>query len=152
MTTFDLLLFAHIAGAIGWVGGDILLQLLGTRTVNHGSGAEIQTFITNIVYLTPRWFIPVSVWTIVFGVATALEGSYSMGDTWLVAGLAMFVLSFLIGLLYLGPQSERIQAIGESEGPESSSYAANVKRLILASRVELALLMLIVLVMVAKPG
>ena len=53
---------------------------------------------------------------------------------------------------HLGPQSERIKTIGESDGPDSSVYAANVKKLIFASRVELVLLWLTVFVMVVKPG
>ncbi|MGH2958904.1 MAG: hypothetical protein ACRDKE_04820 [Solirubrobacterales bacterium] len=152
MTLLELLVFAHIAGAIGWVGGDTFIQLQGTRIVNRGTGAEIQSFVESIVYLTPRWFIPVSIWTVAFGIASAIEASFSFGDFWITAGLTMFVISFLIGLIYLGPQSERIKTIGESDGPDSAPYAANVKKLIFASRIELVLLWLTVFVMVVKPG
>lgn len=152
MTTLELLVFAHVAGAIGWVGGDTFIQLLGTRTIKRGTGAEIQSFVGNLVYLTPRWFIPVSIWTVAFGIATVLKADLSFGDAWVSAGLTMFVISFLIGIIYLGPQSERIEKIGESEGPDSEVYSANVGKLLLASRIELVLLWLTVFVMVVKPG
>lgn len=152
MTLLELLVFAHVAGAIGWVGGDTYIQIAGSRTIKQGSGAEIQSFVSEIVFLTPRWFIPVSLWTVAFGIGAAVEASISFGDFWVSAGLTMFVISFLIGLLYLGPQSERIKKIGEGEGPDSPSYAANVKKLLMASRIELALLWLTVFVMVVKPG
>lgn len=152
MTLLELLVFAHIAGAIGWVGGNTYIQIEGTRTVNGGTGTEIQSFVQQLVYLTPRWFIPVSIWTVAFGIAAAIEASFSFGDFWITAGLTMFVISFLIGMLYLGPQSERIEKLGESDGPDSAPYAENVKKLIFASRIELALLWLTVFVMVVKPG
>lgn len=152
MTLLELLVFAHVAGAIGWVGGNTVIQLQGSRTINSGTGDEIQSFVQSLVYLTPRWFIPVSIWTVAFGVAAAVEASISFGDVWISAGLTMFVVSFLIGMLYLGPQSERVEKLGESEGPDSAAYAANVSKLLFASRVELALLWLTVFVMVVKPG
>jgi uncharacterized membrane protein len=152
MTLLDLLVFAHIAGAISWVGSGTFTQILGTRTINQGSGAEIQSFVSTIVWLTPRWFIPVSLWTVVFGIATAIKADFSFGDFWITAGLTMFIISFLIGLTYLGPQSERIAKIGDSDGPEVPEYGENVKKLLLASRIELVLLWLTVFVMVVKPG
>lgn len=152
MTLLEFFVFAHVAGAISWVGGDTFVQLLGTRTIKRGSGAEVQTFVESIVFLTPRWFIPVGIWTVAFGIAAAIEASYSFGDFWITAGLTMFVISFLIGIAYLGPQSERIEKLGESDGPDSSVYKENVSKLLFASRIELALLWVTVFVMVIKPG
>lgn len=152
MTLLELFVFAHVAGAIGWVGGNTIIQLQGTRTVNNGTGAEIQSFVESLLYLTPRWFIPIGIWTVAFGIAAAVEASYPFGDFWISAGLTMFVISFLIGMLYLGPQSERVEKLGEGEGTDSAAYAEAVKKLIFGSRIELALLWVTVFVMVVKPG
>ncbi|MBI2690889.1 MAG: hypothetical protein HYX29_02940 [Solirubrobacterales bacterium] len=54
-------------------------------------------------------------------------------------------------MLYLGPQTERVAKIGESDGPDSAAYGANVKKLLLASGIELTLLWPTVFVMVSKP-
>jgi uncharacterized membrane protein len=152
MTLLEFFVFAHVAGAVGWVGGNTVIQLQANRTINQGTGAEIQSFVQSLNYLTPRWFIPVGIWTVAFGIAAAIEASYSFGDFWITAGLTMFVVSFLIGMVYLGPQSERVEKLGESEGPDSAAYAESVKKLVFASRIELALLWLTVFVMVVKPG
>jgi hypothetical protein len=152
MSLLELLVFLHVAGAICWVGSGSFTQVYAVRALGHGSGSEVQSFIGTIVWLTPRWFIPVSVWTVAFGVAAAIKGSFEFSDPWITAGLTMFIISFLIGITYLGPQSERIEKIGESEGPDSATYSANVKKLLLASRIELVLLWLTVFVMVVKPG
>lgn len=151
MTTYEILLFAHLLGAIGWVGSNILLQLFAVRLLGHGSGADLQTFFAMIDYLSTRWFIPVSLWTVVFGIATAVEIDVSFGDLWITLGLTMFAISFLIGLLYLAPQSKRVHAIGEDEGPESDNYRAGIRKMIFASRIELLLLFTVVFVMVVRP-
>lgn len=152
MTLLELLVFLHIVGAICWVGSGSFTQLYAGRTISQGSGAELQSFVGTLVWLTPRWFIPISIWTVAFGIAAAIEGSVAFGDAWVSAGLTMFVISFLIGMLYLGPQTERVAKIGESDGPDSAAYGVNVKKLLLASRIELTLLWLTVFVMVVKPG
>ncbi|MFY9265714.1 MAG: hypothetical protein WAO61_09860 [Solirubrobacterales bacterium] len=152
MTTLNLLVFAHVAGAIGWVGGNTFLQIQGSRTISHGTGNEIQSLVSNLVYLTPRWFIPVSIWTVAFGIASAINADYSFGNFWITAGLTMFVISFLIGIAYLGPQAERIEKIGDNEGPDSEVYSVSVQKFLLVNRIELALLWATVFVMVVKPG
>lgn len=152
MDTLELLIFAHVAGAVAWVGSGTLIQILGTRAIYQGTGEDSARFIDDVVFLSKRWFIPVGLWTVAFGIATALKASISFGDLWVTVGLTMFVVSFLMGAGYLGPQSERIAKIGESEGVESAAYDANVKRLIVASRIELFLLWATVFVMVIKPG
>ncbi|MBJ7458817.1 MAG: DUF2269 family protein [Thermoleophilaceae bacterium] len=152
MSFLELLVFAHLAAAIAWVGGNTVIQLFGSRTINRGSPDEIQSFVGTLVWLTPRFFIPVSLATVGFGIAAALEASYSFGEPWISAGLTMFIVSFLIGIAYLGPQSERITKLGESEGTEAPAYAEGVKKLMFASRVELILLWVTVFLMVIRPG
>ena len=75
---------------------------------------------TSLVCLTPRFFIPVSLATVAFGDRRRDRGLVSFGDSWITAGLTMFVISFLIGMAYLGPQSERSTKLGESDGPDST--------------------------------
>lgn len=152
MELLDILVFCHVAGAVSWVGGNSIIQVLGSRVIKTGTGNEIQKFVTDLVYLTPRWFIPVGIWTVAFGAASVIEAGYSFGDSWISMGLTMFIVSFVMGIAYLGPQAERIAKIGESEGFQSEAYVANVRKFLLASRIELGLLWLTVFVMVVKPG
>lgn len=152
MSLLDFFVFAHVAGAICWVGSNTILQLLGKRLLDRGNGGETQNFVGDLVYLTPRWFIPISLWTVAFGIATTIDANLSFGDFWISAGMTMFIVSFLIGLLFLGPQSERVKKIGDEQGPETSAYGEAVAKFLLGSRIELGLLWLTVFVMVVKPG
>jgi hypothetical protein len=64
----------------------------------------------------------------------------------------MFIISFLIGITFLAPQTAKLVAIGESDGISSPPYTEKLSKILFASRIELALLWLTVLVMVMKPG
>jgi hypothetical protein len=152
MTGYDLLVAAHVAGAIGWVGGNTYLQIAGRRILNRHKADEMQGFVGDLAWLGPRWFIPVSLWTIIFGVAAAIDGPWGFGDPWISAGLTMFVISFLIGATYLGPQTEKLVVIGEEQGVDSPAYTEKIGKILFASRIELILLWVIVFMMVTKPG
>lgn len=152
MTTYDFLVAGHVVGAMSWVGGNTLLQIKGSRVNNRRNADELSGFVDDLIYLTPRWFIPISLLTVVFGIAAVLEGPWSFGDPWVSTGLTMFVISFLIGIAYLAPTSEKLAAIGENEGVASDAYSVQLGKFLFASQIELALLWITVLVMVLKPG
>jgi hypothetical protein len=152
MTTYDAIVAAHVIGAVSWVGGNTYIQISGTRIVKRNNPDELVGFTGDLDYLAPRWFIPISLWTVIFGIAAAADGPWKFSDPWIDAGLTMFVISFLIGIAYLKPQTEKLIAIGESDGISSPPYTAKVGQILTASRIELAFLWLTVLVMVLKPG
>jgi hypothetical protein len=81
-----------------------------------------------------------------------LEPAWTFGQFWILAAIAMFAYSFLVGAIYLGPQSAKLKRTYERDGAESVEASDILKRLFLASRIELALLILIVFDMVLKPG
>ena len=152
MTTYDALVAAHVIGAVSWVGGNTYIQISGTRIIKRNNADELAGFTADLDYLAPRWFIPISLWTVVFGIAAVSDAPWKFSDPWVDAGLTMFIISFLIGIAYLKPQTEKLIEIGESEGMSSQPYTAKLGNILTASRIELALLWLTVLVMVIKPG
>jgi hypothetical protein len=152
MTTYDALVAAHVVGAVSWVGGNTYIQISGTRIIKRNKPDELGGFVGDLDYLAPRWFIPISLWTVVFGLAATIDGPWKFSDPWIDAGLTMFIISFLIGIAYLAPQTAKLMTIGETEGIGSPAYSEKVSKVLLASRIELALLWLTVLVMVTKPG
>jgi hypothetical protein len=69
-----------------------------------------------------------------------------------VLALIGFGLSFVTGIAFLGPGSKRIADAIESQGPESPEVARRINRVLLVSRTELLILVLLVFDMVLKPG
>jgi hypothetical protein len=152
MTTYDAIVAAHVVGAVSWVGGNTYIQISGTRIIKRNKSDELEGFVGDLDYLAPRWFIPISLWTVAFGIAAAIDGPWKFSDPWIDAGLTMFIISFLIGIAFLAPQTAQLVEIGETDGISSPPYTEKLGKILLASRIELALLWLTVLVMVLKPG
>jgi hypothetical protein len=55
------------------------------------------------------------------------------------------------GILFLGPESKRLNRAAAERGPRSPEVQARLRRILLVARVDVALMFLIVFDMVAKP-
>jgi hypothetical protein len=67
-------------------------------------------------------------------------------------GFIVWLLSFIAGAGFLGPESGRLGKLVEERGPEDAEYQRRLARIFLISRIELLLLILVVLDMTVKPG
>ena len=73
------------------------------------------------------------------------------GTTWIVIGLVGYAITFLTGLLVLGPLAKRIGQLIETKGPEAPETQAAIQRILLLARVDMGVLLLVVADMVLKP-
>lgn len=152
MDTYEIFLLLHIVGAICWVGADTFLFLTSRRVLARGNGTEIRGFMSDVSFLGPRFFIPVSLLTVVFGALTVVEGPWGFDQPWVVAGLTMFFLSFIMGAALIQPRVEKLDAMGEAGDIDSPEYRELVGNVLRISRIEFVLLWAIVVLMVIKPG
>jgi hypothetical protein len=88
---------------------------------------------------------------VIFGFMLVGKGDWDW-SFWLVFALVVWILSVITGAAFLGPESGRIEQVTEREGPNSPEAVARLTRIILVSRIELVLLILVVLDMTLKPG
>jgi uncharacterized membrane protein len=149
MTWFEFLLFVHIAVAIIWVGGGLMMQFFGLRASMSGDPRRLGELGEDIEWIANRVFIPASLTAFVSGILLVVESDfYGFGDDWIVLGLLLYATTFLAGLLFLGPESARIGKLIEERSPEAGPRTL---RLIMLARLDLVLLFLLVYVMAVKP-
>jgi uncharacterized membrane protein len=149
MTLFEFLLFVHVAMAVIWVGGGLMMQFFGLRASMSGDPARIATLGEDIEWIANRVFIPASLLAFLSGLALVWESAYGFGDDWIVIGLALYAVTFLASLLFLGPESARIGKLIEDGSPEAGPRTL---RLIMLSRLDLVVLFLLVYDMTVKPS
>jgi uncharacterized membrane protein len=153
MTWYDFLKFAHIACAVIWVGGAAMYQFFGLRAFASGSGERLANLVHDIEWISVRVLIPFSAGAFLFGVGLVWNASFwTFGDDWIVIGLVLFVVTFLAGIAYFGPESGRVSKLIETEGAASPAVAARVKRLIVLTRIDLVILFLLIFDMSVKPS
>ena len=80
-----------------------------------------------------------------------LDSAWEFTDLWILVGLAGSAASIAIGLLIVEPEGKRIGPIIEREGPDSPAFDASLRKINTVSRVELAILFIVVGDMVVKP-
>jgi uncharacterized membrane protein len=152
MSYYELLLFAHLVFAMAWVGGDLMIQMFYLRARAAGPEAVAQ-FTKSVEWIGLRIINPTALLVVIFGVLLVIEvDGYEFSQFWISAALAMFLASFIVGAGFLGPESGRIDKLMEERGPTDPEVQSRVARILLVSRIELVLLVLIVLDMVVKPG
>jgi uncharacterized membrane protein len=147
------LLAFHILLAVVWVGSNTAIQILTVRARGAG-GDRLAYLASEIQWYGTRVLIPTSLALIVLGFFLLHEsgGAYDLGQGWVTFGFAVWLLSFIAGAGYLGPESGRLSKLVEERGPEDPEYQRRLGRIFLVSRIELVLLMLVVLDMAVKPG
>ena len=148
---YHVLLFVHIVAVIAWVGGDIMLLLLAQQVRANGSQEEMTALLGRIERFSKTFFAPLSVVVLAMGMWMAIIGGI-MAAPWVSTGFLGIFISAGIGMGYLAPKSRELRALIEARGKDAPEAVLLGNRLLLWSRLDIAVLFVIVVVMVFKPG
>jgi hypothetical protein len=153
MDLYEALKYIHVLAAAAWVGGVVLSQVQGAWVNKKNDPHDFNSFIEFQAYLGTRYFMPLAITVLVAGVAMVLDAeAWGFGDTWILIGIVIYAASVAIGAGFLGPQSEKIREALAAGGPPDTALQAKIKNVVLASRVDFVLMVLVVGDMVIKPG
>jgi uncharacterized membrane protein len=141
----------HVLAAIIWVGGSITANILGTRAKRTG-GTRLADFAIDTEWIGTRIYAPASLTVLVFGVLTTLKGGYSFAQEWLIIGIVGIVATAITGSVFIGPELKRIGGIIRERGPSDPEAAQRMSQLVVISRIDLVVLLIVVAAMVFKPG
>jgi len=147
------LLAFHILFAVVWVGSNTAIQILVIRA-SRASADKLVYLAGEIEWYGTRVLVPSALIVVILGFLLLHEssGAYDLGQGWVTFGFVVWLLSFLVGAGFLGPESGRLGKIVEERGPDDPDYRRRLSRIFLISRIELLLLVLVVLDMTVKPG
>lgn len=150
ITTYQAYLSIHILAAVIWVGGAFTMQLFAIRATRAGDNEYLVAVTRDIEWIGTRFFIPSSLILVVFGFLLINEADLDY-EFWIVFPIVIWLLSFLAGVAFLGPESGRVSKAFDAQGAGSAEGQARLKRVFLVSRIELVFLILVVLDMALKP-
>jgi uncharacterized membrane protein len=141
----------HILMAIVWVGGALMIQLFAFQILKADDGDRIAKFTKDVELIGMRTFIPSSLILVVLGFAMIHMGEWDY-SFWIVFAIVIWLLSFISGAAFLGPESGRIAKLIEERGEVDAEVRKRIERLLLHSRIEMMLIALLAMDMVFKPG
>lgn len=152
MDLYELFKTIHVIAAVMWVGGVILSQVYAAVAFGSGEKTRVLGFIRIQAWLGKRYFAPASVVLILAGIAMVIESGWEFADIWIVMGITLWVASVIIGAGFLTPRSEKLTVELEQKGLDDPGVQGLADQLALLSRADLVILLLVVIVMVVKPG
>ena len=132
----------HVLMAIVWIGGALMIQLFAFRILGESDPRRIAAFTKDVEHVAMRTFIPSSLLLVVLGFVLMHQASWAW-TFWPLFAVVVWLLSFLSGALFLGPESGRISKLIEERGGVDAAIQARIERLLFHSRVELVLLALV---------
>ena len=146
---YEILVFIHILSATLWLGGGIVMELLHLRLGTSPTTEQLRDFFSMSHWISPRLFMPAALSTLISGVALVFMGGAGWGDTWIIIAIVGVVITVAIGATQIGPTVARISALMDSGDP--SAIAPLTRKLALVTRIDLAILLLVLFDMVFKP-
>ena len=146
--------FGHVLSAIVWVGGGLMLSIVGLRVRASGDPNAIRQFAGTLSYAGVRVLLPAVVGTLGFGVWLVIENAaWDFGQLWVLLALGLFAVAFLVGAVYLSRIGTRLQRWAINDEPTSANDGPMMlDQWLLGYGMVLVVLLVAVWDMVFKPG
>jgi uncharacterized membrane protein len=151
---FALFKWIHVSAAVFWVGGGLLLTVLGLKAERSDDPNEIVTLGRWAAWVGERLFAPAGLVVLAMGIAMLVHGGDSIvqwGKFWVIAGLVGYAASFITGVAVIAPQVRKAVALSETKGATAPETIAAIRRILLLARFDIAVLLLVVADMITKP-
>jgi uncharacterized membrane protein len=141
----------HVGAAVVWVGGGVFITVIAVLAELARDDDQLLQIGHWAETVAGRLFPVMSFVVLGFGIAMTSNGDIPYNQFWIVFGLIAWALSAATGILFLGPESKRLNRAAAAHGPQSPEVQARLRRILLVVRVDVALMLLIVFDMVVKP-
>jgi uncharacterized membrane protein len=151
MTWYTFFKSVHVITAVIWVGGAAMIQAYAFRILRTGDGKRQADFAKDTEVIGMRVFVPASLILFLAAIGMMVNLDWSWSQNWIVLGVIAFGLSFVLGAGFIGPESGRIAELIEKQGPDSPAVQARIRRILMISRCELVVLLIVIVNMVVKP-
>jgi uncharacterized membrane protein len=142
----------HVVSAVLWIGGGAFLTFMAMATERAEDPGRLIEVARQAEWGAMRIFVPASFVVLAMGIAMTINGDLDWGQFWLVFGLVAWAVSTAIGVGFLTPRIKALNALIEERGEKDAAVQAAVKPILLAARLDIALLLLIVIDMTVKPS
>lgn len=140
--------FVHVISALVWLGGGLAFAALGTFYERRGDLRTGVVVVTMIAVLGPVVFLPASVLALLSGAMLFVLGG-APWTAWTVLALPLVATAFGLGAGVIRPTGERIALLQEA-GHDGIAIDMT-RRLLRVARLESAIMLAIIVLMVARP-
>jgi uncharacterized membrane protein len=153
MTLDNWLHFVHVVSAMAWVGGGLILSVMGLRARSSSRPGAIREFAVVLPYVGIRVLMPAVILVLVTGVwMVVASAEWHFSQFWVRFALGLFAVAFLIGAVYLSRVGIQMDRFASAESNDASKGARLLDRWLAGYGIVLVVLLVAVWDMVFKPG
>jgi uncharacterized membrane protein len=149
--TYNILKALHVLLAVTWVGGAIVINILGTRLSKADNPVALAAFAKETEVIGMKVFLPSSILILGLGIWMVAISGWSFTDLWVIIGIVGIVATAVTGATVLGPRAKKVGEAIEARGMDAE-VEKDIVAILAVSRVDLVVLVIVVLDMVLKPG
>ena len=149
MDWYSIVKLLHVISAVVWVGGGLMLAIMGTRAAMSGDMQATALAMKTTGDMGGRVMMPASLLTLVFGLILCWFW-VGFSELWIVIGLVGYFVTFLVGTLVFKPAGDRMAASIARNGV-TPALMVDGNRILRVARFDYAVMMVIVTDMVLKP-
>lgn len=152
MTWYELLLSLHILSAALYIGSALAITVISYRLLAVGSGS-FPAFLDSAGWWAGRAHPAAAMALLVTAILMIVDADLSFGELWISLALAGWLLAGFIGGGLITRTGQQLGAeLARSGGTLTETSRALTDRFLLYARLEVAVLVLVVVDMVVKPG
>jgi uncharacterized membrane protein len=148
---FAVFKWIHVSVAVFWVGGGIVLTALALWAETRSDPEEMATLARQASFVGEKLFAPAGLVVLAMGITMVINDHIGFGTTWVIIGLVGYALTFTTGIGFLAPRAKRISELLETKGAAAPETQAAIKQILLISRIDVGVLLVVVADMVLKP-
>jgi uncharacterized membrane protein len=150
MSWYELLLALHLLAIATWFGSGLAITAMSFMALRTGPEA-----FGSIVLMASKWASrahpAAGVLLLLTGFGMVAEADLDF-DTWLVLGVIGLVLAMGMGGALIGRTADAMVKRIEAGSMTAEELSTSGRQLLLYTRIELVILVLVIVDMVAKPG
>jgi uncharacterized membrane protein len=149
---FGLFKWIHVSVAVFWVGGGLTLTALALWAETKSDPEEMATLARQAAFVGEKLFAPAGLIVLAMGITMVINSpEFSFSQAWVIIGLVGYALTFTTGVAFLAPRAKRISELLETRGAAAPETQAAIKQILLISRIDVGVLLIVVADMLMKP-
>lgn len=150
MSWYELLLSLHILAMATWFGSSLAITAMGFMSLKTGP-ESFGTFMLPATKWAGKAHPAAGVVLLLTGFAMVADADYSF-DAWLILAVVGLVVAMGIGGGLIGRTADGLVKRMEAGSMTAEELTTGARQLLLYTRIELVILVLVIVDMVAKPG
>ena len=141
----------HVSVAVFWVGGGLTLTALALWAETKQDPEEMATLARQAAFVGEKLFAPAGLVVLAMGITMVINDHIGFGTAWVIIGLIGYAATFTTGVGFLAPRAKRISVLLETKGAGAPETQAAIKQILLISRIDVGVLLIVVADMLMKP-